>query len=232
MIAWSGWILSVILIIVGIFILNRLSKLPSLWTSYHYKERVSYFKELNNGLKDGGIVFLGDSITEQFIVSEFFPDHYVINRGISGDTTEGVLKRLEESVYNIKPSKIFLLIGVNDLGNEKDIDHIGKNIDIIITKILDKLPHTDIIVQSVYPVHKDKHNKIKKRIVGKRNNKDIDKLNRSIINIANKHDIDYIDMNTLLQDSNGNLDFEYTIEGLHLTPLGYRIVVKEISKYL
>lgn len=232
MITWSGWILSIILIIAGIFLLYRASKLPSLWTSYHYKERVAYFKELNNGLKDGGIVFLGDSITEQFIVSEFFPEHYVINRGISGDTTDGLLERLEESVYNINPSKIFLLIGVNDLGNGKDADYIGKNIDIIITKILEKLPHTNIIIQSVYPVHKDKHNKIKKSIVGKRNNKDINKLNKTIVNIANKHNINYIDMNALLQDDNGNLEFEYTTEGLHLTPLGYTIVVKELSKYL
>lgn len=227
-----GWILSAILIIIIVIIYYRVSKIPSQWLSYHYNERIAYFQELNKCLKDGGIVFLGDSITEQFIVSEFFPEHYVINRGISGDTTDGVLKRLKESIYDIKPSTIFLLIGTNDLGNGKQPDYIIKNIDKIIIKIHEKLPDTKIFLESVYPVRKDGHNKIKNRMVGKRNNQSIDKINKGIIKISDKHQLTYIDVHSLLQDKYGKLKFEYTIEGLHLTSLGYTIIVKEISKYL
>jgi lysophospholipase L1-like esterase len=75
------------------------------------------FTHLNAVAKPGSIVFLGDSITDFFRVNEFFPGVYVINRGISGDTTDGVLNRLAESVYELSPSKIFLMIGTNDLGN-------------------------------------------------------------------------------------------------------------------
>lgn len=227
-----GWIVSAILLIIGLIIYYRVSKIPSQWLSYHYNERVAYFTELNKRLKAGGIVFLGDSITEQFIVSEFFSEHSVINRGISGDTTDGVLKRLEESVFDIEPSKIFLMIGTNDLGNGKEPEYIVNNIDTIIVKIHERLPETKIFIESIYPVRKDGDNKIKKRMVGKRNNESINQINERIIKIADQYHITYIDIHSLLQDKYGNLKFEYTVEGLHLTPIGYVTVVEEIEKYI
>lgn len=227
-----GWILSVILIISGLIIYYKVSKIPSQWLSYHYNERVAYFKELNKRLKAGGIVFLGDSITEHFIVSEFFSEHFVINRGISGDTTDGVLKRLKESIYDLKPSKIFLMIGTNDLGDGKEPEYIINNIEKIIKKIHERLPETIIFLEYIYPVRKDGDNKIKKRMVGKRNNESINKINEGITKISDKYQITNIDIHSLLQDKYGDLKLEYTVEGLHLTPLGYGIVVKEIEKYL
>ena len=76
---------------------------------------------------DENIVFFGDSITEVYKVDEFFPKRNVINSGISGDRTENLLERMDD-VYRYNPSKVFLLIGINDLNREKSIDEITKNI--------------------------------------------------------------------------------------------------------
>ena len=76
---------------------------------YHHKNQ---FELLPNRKKE--IVFLGNSITARGNWSEWFNNKRIINRGISGDRTDGVLYRLDE-VISSKPKKIFLLIGVNDI---------------------------------------------------------------------------------------------------------------------
>ena len=68
---------------------------------YHMK---SVFESLPNGKKE--IVFLGNSITEQGRWSEIFNNKHIVNRGIGGDRTDGVLFRLTE-VISSKPQKIF-----------------------------------------------------------------------------------------------------------------------------
>src|SRR5580692_10160720 len=52
----------------------------------------------------GALVFLGDSITQGWgDVGSSFPGIKTANRGISGDTTRGVLIRLEEDVLDLNP---------------------------------------------------------------------------------------------------------------------------------
>ncbi len=224
-----GWLLSVILIVIG-FIQG--SKLPSIWFSYHYKERVAYFSVLNKRLRKGGIVFLGDSITEQFLVSEFFPDLPVINRGIMGDTTVGVMRRLKVCVRDLKPSKVIVLIGTNDLGNGKRSDAIVANISRIIERIQLYAPQTRIYLQSLYPVRVENGHQIKKTIVGKRKNENIQRINSKLKRVARRAHVTYIDTYKYLIDDEGQLKECYTIDGLHLTPRGYEVVVKVIQKYL
>lgn len=224
-----GWLLSIALIILG-FIQG--SKLPSIWFSYHYRERIAYFKVLNKRLKKGGIVFLGDSITEQFMVSEFFPDLPVINRGISGDTTVGVMRRLKVCIRDLEPSKVVLHIGTNDLGNGKRPDAIVANIDRIIRGIQDYVPEADIYIQSVYPVRVEKGHQIKKTIVGKRKNVDILAINKGLKKITKRTHTTYINTYRYLKDRQGQIKERYTVDGLHLTPRGYEVVVRVLSKHL
>ncbi|GMQ58291.1 SGNH/GDSL hydrolase family protein [Vallitalea sediminicola] len=226
------WIISSTFIIMTLKTYNIICKIPSTWLYHHYNERVDYFRRLNKRLKPGGIVFIGDSLTEHFMVSEFFSEHYVINRGISGDTTYGVLCRLKESAFDLKPKKIFLLIGINDVGNEKDPGYIINNTKLIIKKFKNKLPKTKIYVQSIYPVYKDVNNRIKKKIVGNRDNKQIQIINRQLYRLSRKYNCTYIDMNKKLKDNRGQLKYECTIEGLHLSPRGYEIIARELEKYL
>lgn len=65
----------------------------------------------------GAVVFLGDSITQGWHddFDGMFPELKTANRGISGDTTRGVLVRLQEDVIALNPRAVVLLIGTNDL---------------------------------------------------------------------------------------------------------------------
>ena len=226
------WFFSSTIIIIALKIYNAYNNIQTKWFSFHYNERLDYFIRLNRRLKSGGIVFVGDSLIENYMLSEFFPDHYVINRGISGDTTCGILCRLKSSVYDLKPKKIFLLIGINDIGNEENLSDIIKNIRLIVSRIRRKLPDTKIYVQSIYPVRIDPNNKIKKRIVGKRSNKKINITNRELYKLCKKYNIQFININKKLKDKKGQLRYHYTQDGLHLSPLGYEIVSKELEKYM
>jgi lysophospholipase L1-like esterase len=190
------------------------------------------FTHLNAVAKPGSIVFLGDSITDFFRLNEFFPEVYVINRGISGDTTDGVLRRLPESVYELSPSKVFLMIGTNDLANKKSVEYISENIKKIISEIKENSPQTKIYLQSVYPVSLLKDKKIKRFIVGKRNNDDISRLNSILKTMADEMEITYIDVYNHLVDESGNIKTEYTVEGLHLTIQGYSVVAGVLRPYI
>src|SRR6202020_1961602 len=63
----------------------------------------------------GRIIFLGNSITEMGDWKKVLNDSTVLNRGIGGDITYGVLKRLKD-ITDRNPSKVFILLGINDIG--------------------------------------------------------------------------------------------------------------------
>ena len=90
----------------------------------HYEQRVSLFNSLE--VKDDALIMLGNSITASCNWSELFNNDKIINRGIGGDTTEGILKRID-FLKNCNPDAVFLLIGANDLSQGKTPDEIISN---------------------------------------------------------------------------------------------------------
>ena len=85
----------------------------------------------------GALVFLGDSITQGWgdDFSEHFPGVKIANRGISGDTTRGMLVRLEEDVLSLNPSGVVMLMGTNDLQEGADAETIAGNVDLIVAAL-------------------------------------------------------------------------------------------------
>lgn len=198
-----------------------------------YQRKVgNTFIELSKCARPGGIVFLGDSITEFFRVNEFFPDAYVINRGIGSDTSEGVLNRLPESVYELYPLKVFILIGTNDIAARKTEKNITGNIWGIITQIQQNSPKTDIYLESIYPVSAEKNKKIKRLYLGARNNEKICNINAKLKIMSNEKGITYIDVYSHLINEEGNIKLEYTVEGLHLSVCGYHKVAEILMPYV
>lgn len=185
----------------------------SLFTTY-YHQRHSHFKTLPNSQHN--IIFLGDSISDGAEWSELFGDPRILNRGISGDFSIGILNRLEE-VYSRKPDKVFLLIGINDLTRNLTTDSIVKNIVWIVNLIKSKSPNTQVFVQSVFPVNErfgkfGGHTSKKTQIL---------ELNEQLSSINNQDQFDYIDVFSYLVDSTGRLNSQFTNDGLHLNSLGY-----------
>jgi lysophospholipase L1-like esterase len=99
------------------------------------------------------LVFLGDSITQGWgdDMHHDFPGVKVANRGISGDTTRGVLIRLDEDVLALHPKGVVLLIGTNDLEEKADPETIAANLKLIIAKLEASDAHLPIILCQVFP---------------------------------------------------------------------------------
>ena len=180
---------------------------------------------------DENIVFFGDSITNKYKVEEFFSNTYVINSGISGDKSEDLLNRMND-VYKYNPSKVFILIGINDLNNGIKEDEILNNIQKIINGIKTNRMHSKIYIESVYPINRDIFNEKDYSFNEDISNDTIKKFNKKLKKLCKENDITYINVYDSLLDDNGNLKDVYTLEGLHLNDLGYFKVTSTINKYI
>ncbi|MDO8368974.1 MAG: GDSL-type esterase/lipase family protein [Saprospiraceae bacterium] len=188
-----------------------------------HHHRVQHFERLPE--RTGSIIFLGDSQTEQAEWHEIFAEGpVVLNRGISGDYTEGLLERLPE-IFRHKPLKIFLLIGINDLVFGNSVPEIEMAYRAIVKKIRTESPDTELYLQSVLPVN----NGVRK--VGAKN-EDVLDLNAHIIKIAHDFTVPFLDIATPLKDADGNMAAKFTEDGMHLNGLGYLVWKKEIEKFV
>src|SRR5262245_26754662 len=99
------------------------------------------------------IVFLGDSITQGWgdNIGGAFPGMKVANRGISGDTSRGVLIRLKEDVLALKPAAVVLLIGTNDLEEKAEPDTIAGNLKLILAELKKYDSKMPIVLCQVFP---------------------------------------------------------------------------------
>ncbi len=182
----------------------------------YWYQRESLFRSLPNNIDE--IVFLGNSITDGCNWSEFLDEPRAINRGISGDRTEGILDRLDE-VLDSKPLKIFLMIGINDLGGGKSVNYVKKNLIKIVERIKKESPSTEIYFQSILPVnpefgmfntHTDK-------------TKEVININKHLKKYCNKNNLYYIDLHTSFKTKENYLKLTYTNDGLHLLGEGYML---------
>ena len=200
-----------------------------------FEWRVDWFRNLNKSAVRGGTVFVGDSITQEFPLEEMLKDYMpVYNRGIGGDTTEGLLRRLEESIFELSPSKLFLLIGTNDFASfgSNAQQKIMENISLCLDKVKERLPECKIHLISILPVNNTDHPKINHDAVSVRNNQEIIRVNEKLEQLAKEKGAIYIDLYSKMLDENGNLDLSYTREGLHLSPQGYEVVARNLKQYL
>ncbi len=178
------------------------------------------------------IVFLGDSITDYYDLEKYYPDYNVVNSGIGGNITTDILENMEERVYRYNPSKVFLLIGINDLAHEIPKDEIISNIEEIVEKIKKNRPNAEVYVESIYPVNDSDDEKIEHDRLVNRNNEDVVEVNSEIEKYCKDNKVKYIDLYNELIDEDKNLKLEYTKEGLHISDEGYEFITKELKKYL
>jgi lysophospholipase L1-like esterase len=113
------------------------------------------------------VVFLGDSITQGWgeDFSAWFPGLKIANRGISGDTSRGVLIRLKEDVLALEPKAVVLLIGTNDLEEQADPETIAANLKLILAALKEHDSKMPIVLCQVFPSSESKKrpsSKIKK----------------------------------------------------------------------
>ncbi|HVV06914.1 MAG TPA: GDSL-type esterase/lipase family protein, partial [Puia sp.] len=115
-----------------------------------YTSRLNLFKSYRHSTKD--VVFLGNSITAGVDWNELLQLPEARNRGISGDITYGVLDRLDE-VIGGHPAKVFILIGINDIGRNIPDSLIHRNHEKMIQRIQAGSPKTKIYFETLLPVN-------------------------------------------------------------------------------
>ncbi|RPD40890.1 GDSL-type esterase/lipase family protein [Chitinophaga barathri] len=189
-------------------------KTDSSYANWYYQDRMKLYNQLNDQPAD--ILFLGNSITERGEWQELLPGRKVANRGIGGDNTFGVLARLD-GVIQQQPKKIFLLIGINDIGRSLPTEVSLNNYRRILTRLTQGLPKTKIIVQCVLPLNEAKlpyaYLKGKAHMVKA--------MNEGIVKLAEEFSLTYLNLHELFADEKGELKADYTKDGIHLLPGAY-----------
>jgi lysophospholipase L1-like esterase len=204
-------------------VVNAKAKTIQVAAETYYLHQTSLFQILPKSQSE--IIFLGDSITDECEWAELLENPKLKNRGISGDTTKGILHRLND-VVKFQPAQIFLMIGVNNfIHYDSSVEIILADYRQIITEIRAQSPNTEIFLQSVLPVNKTKY--------GIRvNNNNIINLNLSLTELTKEFSLQYIDLFSHLSDSQNQLDERYTLDGLHLNGQAYLVWKQVIEQYV
>ena len=185
----------------------------------YYDKKVAQFTMENANFSKGQIVFIGDSITDLYHLDDYYQDLPLrtYNRGIGGDVTGMLLKRIQVSLYDLEPTKVVLMIGINDINGGVSTDTILDNYDNILKGIKTKLPSTKVYTMSILPINNDLPDYI-----------DVDKSTERIISIneeiktmSSNYSYQYMDLFSLVKDDKNHLKKEYSLDGIHLSEQGF-----------
>lgn len=165
------------------------------------------------------IVMLGDSLTDHGEWSELLAGEDIVNRGISGQTTGGVLERLNEVIVR-RPERVFILVGINDLASGIAPEVAFANI----TEIAKVLKRHGIhpVVQSILFVRESFQAGL---------NKKVKSLNDLLVEWCGKNDVVFVDLNSRVTE-NSQLKESMTVDGLHLSGLGYSVWAEMVREVL
>lgn len=175
-------------------------------------------------------VLAGDSLSLWF-PGELLPKSQTwLNQGISGETSAGLLQRLE--IFDkTQPRVIFVMIGINDLIRGVKDETILANQREIIRYLRLAHPDTKVVVQSILPHSADRLTWEGRDRLLKIPNRRIQELNRRLAIIAEEENVSYLDLYSLFADTQGNMLVELSSDGLHLNRSGYLVWRSALSVY-
>lgn len=236
---WVGMICAFVPILITIFLIlfvfNQVGKMGE----NEILHKTQNYEQLSQDSLKETTVFFGDSITELCPVEDLYASYTrktgvpIINRGISAETTDSMLKRIEKTVLVMKPKNLVMLMGINDIAAKVDNQQIVNNIKQMITLTKQQSPKTHIILQAVYPINKtDRESLFDKFQLRDRDNQTIDELNEMLESLAKEEKITFLNVNSYLMDKNKELKKEYTFDGLHPNMQGYLAIRDAILNVL
>ena len=185
--------------------------------------------------QEGDILFVGNSITNMMNWWEAFGSRDNIRaRGNSGAASHELLLHYDDIVKG-NPSKVFLMIGTNDLGSTTDFnspDSVASRIIEFLTRTRKKVPDADVYYQSILP-----------SLVGRRTQEKTESTNKMVsqwIEAQNDPKLVYIDLYTPMVTEDGTIKNTapapnpeaWSFDGLHLTQKGYQIWLDIIKDYV
>ncbi len=186
-------------------------------------------------------IFIGDTVINNWELNAYFKSdhHLIINRGIKGDTTTYLLKRLFADVLQHQPTYCILHIGFND-SNLLEDDYwnqiTGANYDEILANskknyqnILEQFStsQTIPIVTSLLPI------KLPISCCESKRKQYINELNQFLADYCKEHHIIYVDYyhTTVIPGSNMVLK-GITFDGVHPNVKGYNMMAMVLKNTL
>lgn len=202
------------------------------------EQMVRDFHVRNQSAIKGQTVFVGSSLMEMFPIEQWTAEMgasapVIYNRGVGGYKTTDLLPILDACVFELAPRKVFINIGTNDLSDSRiPLTEVMDNYDEILTRIEAALPGVKIYLMAYYPINEEAASEAMKPCLKIRTNAKINAANELVKALAEKHHQRFINVNAALTDAQGRLKTEYTIEGMHIRPEGYRAILDEMLQYV
>ncbi len=165
----------------------------------------------------GGVVLLGDSITEEGDWASLLPGLPVANQGYSGFTTEQLVP-VAVDVAAVRPAVVFVLTGTNDIRDDRPATWSATHLDELVRTLRDGFPDTLVVVQSVLP-RSDA-------------TAAVDAVNDALRDVAESRGAVWLDLHPHFDDGAGGLRPAETTDGIHLSVAGYERWAPVISAEL
>ena len=165
--------------------------------------------------RHAAVVMLGDSITELADWNALLPSFDVANRGIYGDTTDGVLERID-SIIAMHPRCVAVMLGINDLSAKRSVQQILGNY----TAIIDRLSKSGstVVVQSTLTTSNPSLNAL------------VIDVDRSLAEMCRQSGrCLYLDLNSTIAATGAIAD---SIDGVHLGPNSYKLWASTLAPVL
>ena len=218
-------VLVALIIVLSILYVTKNKAEPS-----YYENKCTSFGVQNANLSQGQIIFIGDSITDLYHLDDYYSDLSLAtyNRGIGGDTTQGVIDRLKVSLFDLNPTKIVLMIGINDIGRGMALDGIVERYNTILSSIKQNLPTTQVYCMSVLSITQAVETQASRQDMIPM----VKQLNPQIQQMATQYGYTYLDLFSQTVDSNDYLEPEYSVDGIHLSAEGFVKWTQLVKSYL
>lgn len=178
--------------------------------------RLSFFDAYPVGPDD--IVLFGDSITAGGQWDEIAPGTRIRNRGIGGDRSDDLLKRLDPITKGC-PHKLLIAIGTNDLSSGMSENAIVANLESILDRVRGESPETQVHLHELFP----RKAAFQKRILS---------LNAEIARLAEERGLPFVRVFSRFADDKGAIRSELSYDNLHLSGLGYQEWQSALAEHL
>jgi lysophospholipase L1-like esterase len=182
---------------------------------------------------DIDVLFMGDSITDFWrntegnyagkpVFEKYFGHLKVANFGIAGDTTQGVLYRLQHGEgQGFSPKAVMLMIGTNNTARNNAAE-IAEGIGAVVLELKKDFPQAKILLLAVFP-RSTTNDPVRTTI---------DEINRIIARLDDGDRVHYLDIGTKFLDAQGNIPRDVMSDGLHPTTKGYEIWAEAVKEPL
>ena len=202
---------------------------------------VEKYRQLNKSAKKGQILFVGSSLMEHFPINEILMSRglstVIYNRGISGYTIPELLESMDEQIFDLEPSVIFINIGTNDISrSEETAEGFEADYRNVLSQIKERLPKTKVYVMAYYPVNVELAKKVvawpEAPLAAELRLQRLDKANNIAESLAKEMGYEFINVNDGLAGVDGQTRKEYSTDGIHMWPKAYEIIFDNMSKYI